>query len=271
MRADLDEIFRTKRLSIEEIAANIHRHVDGAYDAYIPITGREGKGKSTLSIHLLLAYLGIKEDTPEALNALQTNIRYAEACSVFKVLKFYLDEAKDNNCYVFDEAERMASKYDSSRLEARVIRKYWTLSRKRRIVSIMNMPMLANFDIYMRSGRAYMALNCVSKLDDKQAIAVILYADEDATDAFHLKKYYKLKEKLKRPIVGMTPEDRIRLWAKLPSFAGIVIYNPLPKPLEDKYFELANTARQYSSVIDELKEEASYLNLYQNMGFRRRF
>lgn len=271
MRPNLESIMRTKHLTLDDVVELIETHVNNAYDAYIPITGREGKGKSHLSIQLLCKLLRLDVNNPDhlprILAALSNNVRYAEDCSVLKVLDFYLKKAQDKGCYIFDEAERMASKYDSTRLEARVIRKYWTLSRKRKIVSLMNMPMLQNFDIYMRSGRAFMALQCVSKLSADKAVAVVLYGDEDSSDAFYLRRYEKLKEKNKRPILAMTPEEKIKLWARLPSFAGILTYPPLPPVIEQEYMKLANTPRQYHSLMDDLREETSYAQLYRGFGY----
>lgn len=262
MALKLHKILKDYRLEMGDIVDITRGHVGRSYDAYIPNCGREGKGKSHFSIRFMLEYMGIDEDSKEALWAIEKHVRYAEDCNVLKALKFYIDEAENGGFYIFDEAERMASKYDSSTIEARIIRKYWTISRKRSIISLLNMPMLANFDIYMRSGRAFMAFVNLARLDDKRGIAVVLYADEDSPDAFDLTTYYKAKKKSKIPILRRGPEEKIKFWSKCMSFAGVILTKPLPKKLEERYLTLANRTKQYQSLLDELKSENIYNQLY---------
>lgn len=251
----------------DDIVDMIKEHTKSAYDAYIPNCGREGKGKSHTSIQLLLRYLKIPYDSPEALTVIESNVRYAEQCSVNKALDFYVNEAKDGNCYIFDEAERMCSKYDSTSPESRTIRHYYAISRKRRIVSILNMPMLANFDIYMRSGRAFLALVAVSRwIEMGRGISVVLFADDDSPDAFDLENYYKRKRKSSKSFYQLGAMDKIKLWSKCKSFAGVLETEALPPHLEAKYFELANRGQQYKSILEDIKQESLFNKLYSKGG-----
>jgi len=222
----------------------IRRRIRKDFDSVIAITGENGTGKSMLAI-----YISLLADK---------RYRMHKNCMYFPDEKEFEETFHTLNKFEVlhvDEAARSLHRHNwSNALQQKINLLYDVEARKKQICTILILPRFTDLNEKFRNFRVRYWVHVMSR-----GWAIIQEKDQDphaGEDPWHMREYYKLKEK---KIMGrrLTVEEQIDVEEKVcqKNFVGTIWFPDMIPTLKKEYLTQLRVAkkRQKKKELDEDK------------------
>lgn len=218
---------------MKEVAAGSIERAKKDKDLAIAVTGVEGDGKSNLSVEFGL--------TADPFFELERNMLFSPNV---KEMRDKIYNLPPLSVVIADEAIKIMYKLNWTSRIQKYLNKLYAVCRNQNKISIFNIPRITDINEYFRNHRVRLWIHIVDPISNEKAEghAVVMSRSWNpvTTDPWGLKVFEKKMEeqRKKKKDSEYELEDKINLFAQMPSFIDVLKFNWVPKKLWDEYEQL---------------------------------